>query len=335
MALSTNKRITNSRLLWKISNLYLVLYIGFRHEVGGDWSAYLEHFERVSDLNLYEVLVLSDPGYYLINLFVSELGLTVHYVNLVCASIFVYGLSKFVKYETNKWLFVMIALPYTINIVAMGYTRQAVALGLVLAAVTFLREKKYLKYILAMILAVLFHKTAVIMVGLGVFSSGKNKYLKIFAIGLIGIGLYQVFLAEQLDHLMKDYVDAQMQSEGAKIRTFMNLIPALILIIFRKKWKLYFDDFNFWFIIALLSILSFIMVDKASTAVDRIALYFIPIQMIVFGRLHILLKGMVPTAVVNLSIAIYYFLVLFVWLFFAKTAFAWIPYQNYLFYNIF
>ncbi|MDZ7817313.1 MAG: EpsG family protein [Aliarcobacter sp.] len=163
----------------------------------------------------------------------------------------------------------------------------------------------------------------------------KEKYLKIIAISLIGIGLFQVFLSQQIDSLIVNYVDAQMQSEGAKIRTFMNLIPALILIIFRKKWKQNFDDFQLWFIIAVFSIFSFAIVDYASTAVDRIALYFLPIQMIVFGRLNILLKNIIPSSIVNLSIAIYYFTVLFVWLVFAKTAFAWIPYQNILFYDLF
>jgi len=335
MSLSSNKKLTSNKILWNISCIYLVFYIGLRHQVGGDWWTYLSGFEDVNNLTIEFILLHSDIGYHFINLVVSDLNLSIHIVNLICAIIFVYGLVKFAKCENNKWLIIVIALPYTVNIVAMGYTRQAVALGLILLSIVALREKKLFRFIIIIIIAATFHKTAIILMGLGIFTSGKGKLIKIIAIILIGIGVFQVFLSQQIDSLIVNYVDAQMQSEGAKIRTFMNLIPAIILILLRKRWKENFDDFQLWFIISILSIISFAIVDYASTAVDRIALYFLPIQMIVFGRLHILLKNKIPVSIVNLSIAIYYFLVLFVWLVFAKTAFAWIPYQNILFYDLF
>jgi len=335
IALSNNRKLQKNKILWYFSCIYLTFYIGFRHDIGGDWGTYLMHFQDIQESTLFDIIVKSDPGYYLINLFISELNLSIHFVNLICASIFIFGLAKFIKYETNKWLLILIALPYTINIVAMGYTRQAVALGLVLIALTYLNDKKLFKFILFIIIATTFHKTAVIMMGLGIFVSGKGKILKIIAIGLIGIGIFQVFLSQQIDNLIVNYVDAQMQSEGAKIRTFMNLIPAIILILLRKRWKENFDDFQLWFIISILSIFTFAIVDYASTAVDRIALYFLPIQIIVFGRLNILLRNKIPTMIINLSIASYYFLVLFVWLFFANHARYWLPYQNILFYDLF
>ncbi len=335
-ALSNNKKVQKSSLLWFITFLYFVFFIGFRHQVGGDWFSYISHFEGIGYYDtLTEVLIESDPGYYGLNWIVYTLGLEIYTVNFICAFLFMYGFSYFIKNENNKWLLLVVALPYTIYVVAMGYTRQAVALGFIFVAIVHLREKRLFKFILYVLFATLFHKTAIVMMGLGLFIGGRNKIVKILALVVIGIGGFQMFLSQQVDALWTNYVDAQMQSQGAKIRTFMNLIPSVLLLIYRKRWKKYFNDFQFWFIISFLSIVSFLLVGYASTAVDRLALYCLPIQMIVFGRLHILLEGRVSQLATTVLISFYYFLVLFVWLFFATHAHAWIPYQNLLFLELY
>ena len=119
-----------------------------------------------------------------------------------------------------------------------------------------------------------------------------------------------------------------MKSDGAKIRVAMNLIPSLLLLKYRKEWKKYYNDYRFWFWIALGSIISVGLVSTASTAVDRIALYFIPIQLVVFSRLPYLAKKQVSPVVMKVLIVIGYAVVLFVWMNFATHSKYWIPYQN-------
>jgi len=69
-------------------------------------------------------------------------------------------------------------------------------------------------------------------------------------------------------------------------------------------------------------------VDVASTAVDRMALYFIPIQMVVFSRLPYLLSKNISPNITSYGIILGYALVLFVWLNYASHAKYWLPYQN-------
>ena len=70
------------------------------------------------------------------------------------------------------------------------------------------------------------------------------------------------------------------------------------------------------------------MVSTASTAVDRVALYFIPIQLVVFSRLPYLARKQVAPVVMKVMIVLGYTAVLFVWLNFATHSKYWIPYQN-------
>lgn len=72
------------------------------------------------------------------------------------------------------------------------------------------------------------------------------------------------------------------------------------------------------------------MVSPSSTAVDRIALYWIPLQLFVLSRLPNALgryagKNLLWVfAVIAYSAAVH-----FIWLLYADTAFAWLPYQFY------
>ena len=111
----------------------------------------------------------------------------------------------------------------------------------------------------------------------------------------------------------------------------MNLVPSLVLLFYWRKWKDTYPNFWFWFWIGIGSIVSVMLVGVASTAVDRISLYFIPIQIAVFSRLPYLAnKTMSPNYTV-LVVLLGYAAVLFVWLNFATHARYWVPYHNYLF----
>ena len=71
------------------------------------------------------------------------------------------------------------------------------------------------------------------------------------------------------------------------------------------------------------------MVSPSSTAVDRVALYFIPVPMYVFSRLpDALWRGRHRLAVRG-GVVAYYGLVMFVWLNFATHSKYWVPYQFY------
>jgi len=82
--------------------------------------------------------------------------------------------------------------------------------------------------------------------------------------------------------------------------------------------------------LAALGFVVLLLVSPSSTAVDRVALYWIPLQLFVWSRLPDVLgrfgqrNPLWVTAVFSYSAA-----VLFVWLFFASHAHAWLPYQFY------
>jgi hypothetical protein len=320
-----------SNVRWIFIGVLFTIIIGLRDYVGGDWNNYLRHFQFINYYTFDEVLKRSDPGYYIINWVMVDWGYEIYAVNLICGTIFITGLIILCRQQPNPWLAFIVAIPYLIVVVAMGYTRQAVAIGFVFWAIAALRNEQFKQFLILVTLAATFHKSAVLMIGLGLFLQGKGKSIRFLAVTAIGLGIWSAFLAEHQQSLWKNYVEANMQSQGAFIRVAMNFLPAVIFLIFRNQWKQTFKDYSFWRIIALGSLISIFVVNLAPTAVDRVSLYFTPIQIIVFGRLPQLLKDRVSIKTTTWVIVLFYLLVLFVWLNYATHARFWIPYYNILF----
>lgn len=327
--------IRSSTAVWSFMGLLLSIIIGWRHHVGGDWNNYLRRFNAISDFSFSQTMEQSDVGYQFLVYWMNAWGFEIYAVNFLSAILFVTGLIVFLRREINPWLGLTVAIPYLIIVVSMGYTRQGVAVGLVMWALASLDRKKFIRFLFFIVLAVSFHKSAVMMVAFGIFSHGRGKVLKALAVMIAGIGIWLSFVETDSSALWRNYVEAQMQSQGALIRVILNLLPALLLLAFRKRWKKYFRDYSLWFMIALASIASVFAVGFASTAIDRMALYFIPIQIVVYARLPFLAKNYLSPKVTSTLIVLFYGAILLVWLNFAVNARYWLPYHNMLFMDLF
>ena len=111
----------------------------------------------------------------------------------------------------------------------------------------------------------------------------------------------------------------------------MNALPASIFLALYKKFDLEEQEERIWKWFSYVSILLFLLffLTDASTALDRIALYAIPIQLVVFSYLPDIFKiGGHFNKLIILVIIFYYFLTLFVWLNFAAHSNKWIPYDS-------
>lgn len=308
--------------------LLLAVAIGWREAVGCDWLAYLWYFDRAAQMNLTSVLSTGDPGYHLMSLLSAKLGWGIYGSNLFCAVIFIVGLGRFCQEQPNPWLALAVAVPYLVIVVSMGYTRQAVALGLIFWSLAVLEKRELRKFLVLVSLATLFHKTAVLMMPLGLFLFGRGWLSRAVAVVCVGLGLWAAFLAEYQEGLWESYIDTAMQSQGATVRIFMNLVPALILIAFWNRWKTLYPQSRIWFWMALMAIACVPLLPYASTAVDRIALYLTPLQVVVLSRAPMLANRRDFATLLLVGIILGYAAVQYVWLNHASHAFCWIPYDN-------
>ena len=317
---------------WRILFVMLVLMIGLRYEVGGDWVTYLEMLDSYTDSTSMNEFGFQDPAFVLFNWLAVQTGLGIYLLNLLSAIFFSWGLLVFCRTQPRPWLALAVAVPYLITVVAMGYTRQGVAIGIAMIAMTALGEGSALRFMLWIALAATFHKSAVILVPLAVLAKTQRRIFTLLWVGVAGFTLFALMVQEAMSFLMGGYIEDEMQSSGAAIRIAMNAVPAVLFLILRKRFQLTPEQRSFWTWMSWSALLLVVALkfSPSSTAVDRVALYWIPLQLFVLSRIPNALgrrdgrNAVWVYAVIGYSAAVH-----FVWLFYADTAFAWLPYQFY------
>ena len=315
-------------LIWVLLFASFVLFAGLRHEVGGDWGAYLGMYNEVQYFSFWEYLSRREMGYSILNWVAFQMDGGVYLVNLFSAFIFFICLIIFCRAQALPFLAFTVAVPYLIAVISMGYTRQAVALGFVMLGLKYLSDGGVRRYLFYIAVAALFHKSAVILFPLAIYYYHRGIVARMIGVGGFSLIMGYLFLVDHYEALWINYVDSQMQSDGGLIRLMMNLLPSILFFIYYRRIKKAWPDYRIWFVLALVTMILLPLVGFASTAVDRVALYLIPLQLVVFSRLPMLFSVAGGRATVIRVIVAYYVLVLFVWFNFASHAKYWLPYQN-------
>jgi hypothetical protein len=319
-------------LSFQLYFVFLLLLVGWRHEVGGDWFEYLPRIELAKYHGLIAAIEeRGDTAYNVLTWLSAYSGAGIYGVNLVCALIFAYGLMVFCQNSPRPWLTLAVAVPYLVIVVAMGYTRQGVAIGLVMLGLVALEKASILKFVSWMFVATLFHKTALILIPMAIFAGRKNM-VAVAGLLLTAVLLYFLLLAEYVDHLVAGYITDQYASSGAAIRIAMNAVPAAVFLVFRNRFDLTDAQRTFWTWMSFggLAFIGLLAVSPSSTAVDRVALYWIPLQLYVWSRWPAAMarthNAQLPWVI---GVLMYSLAVQYVWLFYADHSHLWVPYQFY------
>lgn len=322
---------TSHRFFYVAAAIATALMIGLRFQVGGDWATYLSIYEDLFFQPLGIALRQTDPGYALLNWLSGQGNLGIWVPNLGCATLFMAGLGRLASRQPNPWLAVLVAVPYLIIVVAMGYTRQAAAIGIVCWAIADASPDRLARLVVSVAIAALFHKTAILFLPI-LLAPVVTRNPLLAVIGTVAfVLLANLFLGSASDRLIANYANSTYDSQGAAIRVAMNVVAAGLFFVFRER--LGFDAFSksFWTICAILAIVSVVALRSlaASSGVDRLALFLIPLQVVTFSRLpYALSERGRPLPSVLLAVLGYSLAVQFVWLNYAANAMYWVPYRT-------
>ncbi len=316
------------RPAWLFGGLLIALMVGLRYKVGADWESYEFIFSFAGYSSFERAVSIGDPAYQALNWIVRTSGGEVYWVNLVCASLFTWGLFRLARLQPFPWLTILIAVPYMVLVVS-NYTRQAAALGLVMAGLaSLIRGGSLARFIVYVCLAATFHRTAVAVLPLVIFSRPRNRLVNVVGGLAACYFLFDLFLADEMDRFVSNYIKTEYSSQGAAIRIGMELLAAVAFLARRKDFGFpeHEDRIWFYFSLATFGALIALILTPSSTAIDRLSLYLMPLQLVILSRIPFIYT----TRTLGVAlVAGYCFLVEFVWLNFAVHAEYWIPYQIY------
>lgn len=308
------------------------IMIGVRYKVGGDWGNYLRLYQTVQLLQPLDGLKTTDPAYALLEVLSAQAGWGMLFINLACGLIMMAGVAKFAMQQRNPGLTVLVAVPYLIIVVGMGYSRQGVAIGLILAGLAGYDGKRTGRLVVYVLIAALFHKTALPMLPIIIAPLIRRNALYALAGALAFALIFRLVLQSSTDDLMTGYVESDFQSSGAIVRVAMNILPAVCVVYYRKR--LGFSPFQseMWTVFAFVALFTFplALASSFTTAIDRMALYLIPLQLAVLPRVpYAFSRNRRANPQLIVAVIVYSAAVQLIWLVFATNSRYWVPYGIY------
>lgn len=187
-----------------IALLIISFVVGFRYNVGVDWSAYVDSFVQIKENPLIPFRDQNhELGFFFINKAIAALNLSYEWMFFSVAFI--------------SWLFIFKSIPKSILPLSIFFlfadeylffslngVRQFVAIGIWMYASHFIISKNFFKYCLAIIFASLFHKTVLFLIPIYFLPFNKIHdsffWIFLFAISFV-LGWTRLFV-EFMDHLL-------------------------------------------------------------------------------------------------------------------------------------
>ncbi|ERJ17537.1 hypothetical protein SSPSH_003642 [Salinisphaera shabanensis E1L3A] len=310
--------------------------IGFRFQVGTDWGNYITmHFVPAGYMSLLDVWVLSDPLFRSLNWLAQSLGLGYWSINLATGIVFAAGLVRFVRRLPEPLLAFTAAIPYLAIVVAMNYTRQALALGCVLFALPYLYNRQLLAYTVTVLAASLFHRSAIIFLPLMALAAQRGNFGLIISAGLISVMAFGLILYERFAGLWRQYVESEFadNSQGAVVRVAMSALPALMWFVISRKVSLTSVERRVWTLLSSCALVAMGLVFLAPVAVDRVALYLSPIQLMVAAYSVQFFKSY-DRVLARVAVIGVYAMVQYTWLVYGAHSGDWFPYRFWPFFSL-
>lgn len=191
------------------------------------------------------------------------------------------GIEKNIKkrYRSKNIYLTFYALPlFYLN--TLNYMRQGVAVSLIFYSYTFIKRKKLFKFILLVVIATLFHKTAIITLIIYFLSDikiSRKIYLIILIIGLFFDEIFKTVTLRYNIPLIVDYRGYIKNSFGAGGRKlfYVILLIGLVILILSFIDKKFYQKNNFLISIVLIGVFIYCSLISLGHLGPRMSMYFL------------------------------------------------------------
>jgi hypothetical protein len=314
-----------------LAALPTLLMIGLRWEIGPDWGSYLDIFNYTKLYPLGRLIAREDPGFGFLLWLLHQAHAPFWILNVICGSVFVAGLTAFAVRQPNPWLAFLIAFPYLVIVVGMSGNRQSLALGFLFFALNAVERGRVNKFVLLIVFAALFHGSVLLVLPLGLLSYSRNNLQRgVLLIFALAVGYY--FFRETFSLYARRYSMEHIQSAGVAYRLAMNLLAALIFLLFQGRFGFDEHQSKLWrnFSLCTLVLLVLLALLPSSTAIDRFVLYLFPLQFAVLSRTPNILTSGEGSGRLQLTFVViaYCMVIQLVFLLFGSFASYYMPYRS-------
>lgn len=279
----------------------LTVFVGIRYNVGNDFQAYYSNFQAIK-YNIGET-VSSEPLYVLIN-YISPNFETVIFLFAFLSFLFLY--RAFIVFNI-KYQGMVLLIYYSLFLIIFNIhiIRQGLAISIILFSYHYLLNNKTKKFLIYVVIATLFHKSALFCLVLFPFLKlNFNSKLSLFV--LLGSFLVGIFSRNLLDFfylitskipILSNYANFYRIEEATNYGISIGIISDIVLLLclYFSRNKLSESEFFLYKIFYVSVFFSFLFIVQPSAL--RLLYYFRIVNIFLFAIL--LYKNIIPRQVLK------------------------------------
>ncbi|WP_234952241.1 EpsG family protein [Rhodopirellula baltica] len=276
---------------WLLGGLFF--FSAFRYEVGPDWLGYLNIFNIQRWQSYLDASTRSEPGYWILNELIHEIGWPYPWVNVFSSLVFFAGLHAIAKRQPDPLGFLVLAFPILIVNMPMSAVRQAMGIGMLCFAFIAFTDKKIAPFVILILIGGSFHNSILVFLLLAPLVGGQYTRNRLILSVLLAIpGVVALASTRSAEVMQSRYIESNTEAAGAIFRVGVLLSTGLFFQLKLKDgWRRFYPEEFKLVSIGSLMMLAFVPIIFVSTViVDRFGYYLIPIQLVIFTRMPFLLQ---------------------------------------------
>lgn len=280
----------NKKWICIISSAILWMLLAFRNismGLGDTENVYFPYFKMISDMNLKDIFLyqfMTDKGFYILMKIITIFTNNYQICIAILAIPFIYFVMRQIYEYSENIIFSIIIFVSLYYAYAFFLLRQVIAMGIIIYSYKYIKEKKIIKFIGMVIVAGLFHSTALIFLIAypicNYIKPGYKNYFFIFIAFILGKHmtdiLLKIFSVIPVFSRYAYSIEKGFYNTTSTPSVWGLIITLLILVVsfyFYKKSKK--EDNNINILINLSTLGSIIYCFSSSIAeFYRVALYF-------------------------------------------------------------
>ncbi len=182
-----------SRIFNTITFLLLLVISGFRGDFTSDYNSYSTYFKYINTLSFREIFTMKfyeEKGYIVLNKIIGVFtNNSVYFMLIISIIILVLFYREFKRESSYIWFSILLFINIGAYYVSFNITRQILSAAIVFSGSKFLYDRKFIKYLLIVIIASLIHRTSLIMIPFYFILNYRFKMKYVFFTFLIILGL--------------------------------------------------------------------------------------------------------------------------------------------------
>ena len=276
----------------------LSVFSGIRsHDVGSDSKNYTYNFVNNINAENIEIVINEEVGFSILNYFILIYTHNYFWLFFISSIIVVFCYLYFIKkYSVNYFLSVFCFLSLGLYTFHFNGLRQGLAMAISILALPYLIEKNFWKFLIVIIFASLFHKSALVLSIFYIIVNFKlrieYKFLLVFLLSLSFSGIGIEYLAQN-NARYETYTQLSEKSGGYITLAFYVLIG---FFIYWASIKFFKNDYFFrkaseFYICGLAFLIPVAMLGTNASGPQRLLFYFVGVLIIILPNILVKLNN--------------------------------------------